>query len=194
MVVPVNEVIHVEEQSSDVIHSFYVADFLYKRDVIPGRFNNFDFTPEKEGVYRGQCAEFCGLLHNKMTFTVKVTSRPEYEKWVEEQKAAEAKRLEECGDPATDVKIIAKNVAFNRSCFSLPVGQPFKIEFDNEDPGVAHNVAIYKDKSAKDKLLDYPPFAGVATKTEEGTPITPAGEYFFRCDVHPSMNGTVLVK
>ena len=68
MVVPVGEPVHVTLTSPDVVHSFYVPIFLFKRDAIPGRPNTFEFTVEEEGTYRGQCAEFCGVNHDRMTF------------------------------------------------------------------------------------------------------------------------------
>ena len=87
MVVPVGEPVHVTLTSPDVIHSFYVPIFLFKRDAIPGRPNTFEFTVEVEGTYRGQCAEFCGVNHDRMTFAVRAVPRAEYEAWLAEQRA-----------------------------------------------------------------------------------------------------------
>jgi cytochrome c oxidase subunit 2 len=87
MVVPVGEPVHVTLTSPDVIHSFYVPIFLFKRDAIPGRPNTFEFTVEEEGTYRGQCAEFCGVNHDRMTFSVRAVPRAEYEAWLSEQRA-----------------------------------------------------------------------------------------------------------
>ena len=56
--------------------------FLFKRDVIPTITNQFDIHVEKAGAYRGYCAEFCGLDHARMTFTVRAVSRAEYDDWV----------------------------------------------------------------------------------------------------------------
>lgn len=82
MVVPVGEPIHVTLTSPDVIHSFYVPAFLFKRDAIPGRPNQFEFTVEREGSYGGQCAEFCGINHDRMELTVRAVSRSAYQDWV----------------------------------------------------------------------------------------------------------------
>jgi cytochrome c oxidase subunit II len=87
MVVPVGEPVHVTLTSPDVIHSFYVPVFLFKRDAIPGRPNTFEFTVEEEGTYRGQCAEFCGVNHDRMTFAVKAVQRADYETWLAAQRA-----------------------------------------------------------------------------------------------------------
>jgi cytochrome c oxidase subunit 2 len=86
MVVPVGEPVHVTLTSPDVIHSFYVPIFLFKRDAIPGRPNTFEFTVEEEGTYGGQCAEFCGVNHDRMTFSVRAVPRAEYEAWLSEQR------------------------------------------------------------------------------------------------------------
>lgn len=82
VVLPVGEPVRVTLTSADVIHAFFVPQFLFKRDAIPGRTTDFDFTIQDPGTYRGQCAEFCGLLHSKMLFTVKAVSRAEFEAWL----------------------------------------------------------------------------------------------------------------
>lgn len=195
MVVPVEEPIRVTLKAADVIHSFYVRAFNFKRDLIPGRTNEFDFVAEETGTFDGQCAEFCGLLHNKMTFTVRVVERSEFEQWVLDQKEAERKRLEACGAPQDRVAIVAKGIAFDKFCIALPAGKDYEIEFDNQDANVAHNVAIYKTEAAdpKDVLLPGQIFNGIAKRTYEAT-APEAGDYFFRCDVHPIMSGTVIVR
>lgn len=76
---PVNEPISFNLTSPDVVHSFWVPAFYFKRDVIPGRPSSFDLTPTKAGTFAGRCAELCGLYHSRMTFTVKVVSRGEYD-------------------------------------------------------------------------------------------------------------------
>ena len=68
-------------RSKDVIHAFYVPKFLFKRDVVPGRENNFDFTidpADANQTFRGQCAEFCGTFHSTMLFTVKALSPADF--------------------------------------------------------------------------------------------------------------------
>ncbi len=55
-----------------MIHAFWVPGFLFKRDAIPGRTTEFDLSPSVDGTYRGVCAEFCGLNHSYMVFTVNV--------------------------------------------------------------------------------------------------------------------------
>ncbi|MGC8921361.1 cytochrome c oxidase subunit II [Streptomyces sp. PG2] len=65
--------------SRDVIHSFWVLPFLMKQDVIPGHTNAFQVTPNKEGTYRGKCAELCGVDHSRMLFNVKIVSPERYQ-------------------------------------------------------------------------------------------------------------------
>jgi cytochrome c oxidase subunit 2 len=76
---PVNEPVKFNLTSPDVIHSFWVPAFYFKRDVIPGRPTSFEVTPTRTGSFAGKCAELCGLYHSRMTFTVRVVSRAEYD-------------------------------------------------------------------------------------------------------------------
>jgi len=85
LVLPVNERIEFKLISNDVIHSFYIPEFLYKLDVIPGRDNRFVVTTRETGTFSGQCAELCGVDHALMRFTVEVVERDEFDAWVAEQ-------------------------------------------------------------------------------------------------------------
>ena len=76
---PVNERVRFSLTSPDVIHSFWVPNWLFKMDVVPGRVNQFEVTPTKEGEFVGRCAELCGVDHAYMLFHVKVVSAAEYE-------------------------------------------------------------------------------------------------------------------
>ena len=91
MVVPVGEPVRLTLVSNDVIHSFYVPQFLIKRDLIPfpesETPNTLEFTVTEVGTYHGQCAEFCGNLHAQMTFSVQAMSRADYDKWLADAKA-----------------------------------------------------------------------------------------------------------
>src|SRR5690349_12847249 len=82
LVLPVNEVVRFDLNSPDVIHSFWVAGFHYKEDVIPGKTNTFTLTPTREGTYAGKCAELCGVYHSRMLFNVKIVSKTEYDDYV----------------------------------------------------------------------------------------------------------------
>lgn len=76
---PVDESVRFRLRSPDVIHSFWVPEFYFKMDVVPGQKNHFDMTPTREGVFTGRCAELCGLYHSRMIFKVHVVSRAEYD-------------------------------------------------------------------------------------------------------------------
>ena len=82
LVLPVGERIRFTETSPDVIHSFYVPVFLFKRDVIPGRANTFEVTITKPGVYVGRCAELCGEKHSAMNFKVRAVTPDQYRAYV----------------------------------------------------------------------------------------------------------------
>lgn len=79
---PVNKPVRIQLDSADVIHSFWVPEFYFKLDVIPGRTNTFDVTPTKEGVFLGKCAELCGTYHAAMVFNVHVVSEAEYNQYL----------------------------------------------------------------------------------------------------------------
>ena len=87
-VIPVGEPVEFRLKSNDVIHAFYIPNFLYKLDVVPGRDNRFVITALETGEFTGQCAELCGLNHALMRFHVRVVERDEFDKWVAEQVAA----------------------------------------------------------------------------------------------------------
>ena len=82
MAMPINETVRIRLHAVDVIHSFYVPQFLYKLDAVPGRVNEFDVRVTNPGTYGGQCAEFCGLQHTQMLFTVDAMTRAEFDTWV----------------------------------------------------------------------------------------------------------------
>lgn len=83
LVLPVDEKVRFELTSPDVIHSFWVPSFLFKMDVIPGKTNAFELTPDKIGTFAGKCAELCGTYHSQMLFNVKVVERAEFDAYIE---------------------------------------------------------------------------------------------------------------
>jgi cytochrome c oxidase subunit II len=82
LVLPVGKTVRIEEESDDVIHSFWVIDFLFKRDVIPGLANKFEVTIERPGAYVGRCAELCGTYHSEMNFEVRAVSWEKYQAYL----------------------------------------------------------------------------------------------------------------
>jgi len=83
MYLPVGKTVALDIESRDVAHSFWVPDFLYKKDMIPGKTNHMYFTPLKEGTYMGKCAELCGEYHSLMLLKVKVVSQSEYDAYIQ---------------------------------------------------------------------------------------------------------------
>ncbi len=94
------------------------------------------------------------------------------------------------GGPPT---IVAKSLAFDTDTLSLPADAESPLVFDNEDPGTQHNLSIYTDDTVTDQLFEGELVTGVAEQTYTIPPLA-AGEYYFRCDVHTNMNGTVVVE
>jgi cytochrome c oxidase subunit II len=90
MVVPVGKKIRVLTTAADVIHAWYVPALGVKQDAIPGFVRDTWFRAEKEGVYRGQCAELCGKDHGYMPIVVEVVSQEKYAAWVADTKKAMA--------------------------------------------------------------------------------------------------------
>ncbi|MHB1172672.1 MAG: aa3-type cytochrome oxidase subunit II [Lacisediminihabitans sp.] len=80
---PVNKSVEIKIESRDVAHSFWIVDFLYKKDNIPGKDNYMYFTPTKIGTYHGKCAELCGEYHSLMLFEVKVVPQEEYDNYIQ---------------------------------------------------------------------------------------------------------------
>ncbi len=97
LVLPVGKKIRIMTTASDVIHAWWVPDLGWKRDAIPGFINDNWTVKNKEGVYRGQCAEICGKGHGYMPIVVKAVPEKEYTAWVQETKLA-LKSKKESGD------------------------------------------------------------------------------------------------
>jgi len=97
LVVPVGKKIRMLTTATDVIHSWWVPALAVKQDAIPGYVRDTWFKAEKEGIYRGQCAELCGKDHAFMPIVVEVVSAEKYTQWVESQKQQMAAAADESG-------------------------------------------------------------------------------------------------
>ncbi|MCJ9669656.1 MULTISPECIES: cytochrome c oxidase subunit II [unclassified Neorhizobium] len=84
--IPVGKEVRVRLESTDVIHSFWVPSLGGKQDLVPGRENLLTLRAERPGVYRGQCAEFCGLQHSHMAFFVIAEEEESYRQWAATQR------------------------------------------------------------------------------------------------------------
>lgn len=83
MVLPVNKPALITLEARDVIHSFWVAEWGPKQDLVPGMTTSLHVTPTKVGEFQLKCAELCGLSHWSMAATVRVVSEEEYTAWMD---------------------------------------------------------------------------------------------------------------
>jgi len=118
LVVPIDKKIRFLFTSNDVIHAWWVPDLAVKKDAVPGFINESWTRINEPGVYRGQCAELCGKHHGFMPIEVKAVTEPEYQAWLQEQKAgklavAAAAQQEWTMDALmeTGIKVYEKNCA-----------------------------------------------------------------------------------
>jgi cytochrome c oxidase subunit 2 len=200
---PVGEPIHFELETSDVIHSFYVPAWLFKRDLIPGLHNTFDTTIQPRFVnqmFHGQCAELCGDNHNEMQFEVQTMSVGEFQSWLATTAKQQASQGG-CSPNGTQLTIAAvPTIKFDTDCLAAPANQAFTIQFDNKDnAGIPHNVEIYtKDPTQGGTRLGGATDAGDAVTAPGSTTYQvdglDPGTYYFQCDIHPVMNGQFVVK
>lgn len=107
--VPVGRRVRVLLRTDDVIHSFWVPGLHGKTDMIPGRTNVMWLQADSAGVYRGQCAEFCGVQHAKMAFVVVADPPAEYERWL-------ARQREPAALPATAAGVRAQEAFLQSGC------------------------------------------------------------------------------
>jgi cytochrome c oxidase subunit 2 len=182
MAVPVGKKVYVTLRSGDVIHAWYVPRFLFKRDVVPGQENHFEFTVNEDEAgqtFHGQCAELCGTGHRVMLFSVVAMSQPDFDAWL--------------GAPV--LALGAKDIAYDKHELEAAANAPFVINFKNDDPStITHDVDI---KDAGGAVVgNQEPIAGGTSKQYAFEPL-PAGTYQFFCSVHPGvpgMTGTLTVK
>jgi cytochrome c oxidase subunit 2 len=88
LVLPAGKKVRFVITANDVIHAWWVPEFGWKKDAIPGFINEAWTRIDAPGIYRGQCAELCGRDHGFMPIVVEVKSEADYAKWVEERKVA----------------------------------------------------------------------------------------------------------
>lgn len=97
---PVGKTVRLELTSDNVIHSFWVPRLSGKRDLVPGRTQSIWFTPEKAGMYYGQCAELCGASHALMKFRVIVDEPGDFAQWAANERSAVAGSMTDPGPAA----------------------------------------------------------------------------------------------
>jgi cytochrome c oxidase subunit 2 len=197
---PVGKNVQFILESPDVIHAFYVPQFLFKRDVIPGQVNKFQVTVDPSeatdghpAIYRGQCAELCGTGHRTMLFNVIAMSPGDFQTWLDALVAKNNATPAPAPSGAAVLKVTAKDITFDTKSLDAPANAPFVIDFKNDDPaGIPHNIEI-RDASGK-VLQDQPTIDGGTSTTYNYTAL-PAGTYTFICKIHPipNMTGTLTV-
>ena len=121
LVLPTNKRVRFLHTASDVLHAWWVPAIVYKKDSIPGYINETWTNIQKEGIYRGQCAEICGTGHAFMPIVVEAISPDKYEAWKAEKKAAMAASAAEASADKTwtNAELMAKGEKlYNTNCSS----------------------------------------------------------------------------
>ncbi len=88
LVLPTNKKVRFLTTSDDVIHSWWIPDFAVKQDAVPGFINEAWTRVDEPGLFRGQCAEFCGKDHAFMPIVVEVQAEADFDQWLEDQRLA----------------------------------------------------------------------------------------------------------
>ncbi len=179
--------IHFDNKDSGTQHNIAVfpseselTNPLFRGDLVTGP-NTADYTvgPLKAGDYFFHCD-----VHPTMNGTFKVVAGGEA--------GGEAGGG---GGGGVTTQVTASGIAFDTDEIDLAAGQKTQLTFENKDAGVSHNIAIYPSESAltPDQALFQGEVVTGPTKTTYTIPALDAGTYYFHCDIHPTMNGTVVV-
>ena len=107
--IPVGVPVVLKAMSSDVIHSFWVPNLMGKRDLIPGIVTNTWIQADEPGMYRGQCAEFCGHQHAHMALEVVAEPMDKFQQWIQHQR-------EPAQEPSTDEQKRGRDVFMQSTC------------------------------------------------------------------------------
>jgi cytochrome c oxidase subunit 2 len=114
LVIPINKKVRFLVTSNDVIHAWWVPDFAVKKDAIPGFINETWTRVEEPGIYRGQCAELCGIDHGFMPIVVHAVEQDEYDAWyAERQESARVTR-----EMANNVVTLEESLAMGQDVYT----------------------------------------------------------------------------
>jgi cytochrome c oxidase subunit 2 len=193
MAVPVGKRVQVTLDSGDVIHAWYVPRFLFKRDVVPGQTNRFEFTVNAEEAgqtFNGQCAELCGTGHRVMLFSVVAMTASEFDAWLAKLVEVENATPPPAPSGAPVEQVTALNIAFDKKELTVPANAPFVIDFKNDDPAtITHDIDIY-GADGTTVVANQEPIAGGTERQYQYEPLA-AGTYQFFCSVHPGVPGMI---
>jgi len=199
LVADVPSTITFENRDAGVQHNIAIytdstlAEELFNGELITGPDTvQYPIPPLAVGEYYFQC-----VVHPAMNGTVVVSAEgggepPVGETAPLEPTGATGGEPPSAGGVAEPSTVVAQNVAFDTNTIALPAGQLATITFDNRDAGVQHNIMITTDDTLTTVLFNGELITGPATIEYQIPPID-AGEYYFLCLVHPTMNGTVTV-
>ena len=107
--IPVGEPVQIVGSSADVIHSFWIPNLSGKKDLIPGHATAMWLQADKPGIYRGQCAEFCGHQHAKMAVLVMAEARPQFNSWYNSQ-------LQPAAPPSDSMSKAGEKIFMSKGC------------------------------------------------------------------------------
>jgi cytochrome c oxidase subunit 2 len=107
--VPVGETVLLRLATRDVIHSLWIPNLFGKRDLIPGRVNKIYIAADRPGVFRAQCAEYCGMQHAHMAMVIVAESHEKYEQWKSHQQTG-------ANDPMTPAQKHGRDVFLGMPC------------------------------------------------------------------------------
>jgi len=201
LVAGVPSTVTLDNRDVDVQHNIAIytdsslSEELFNGELVTGPGTaEYQVPPLEAGEYYFQC-----IVHPNMNGAVVVSAGgvdggepPTGETAPVEPTGATGGEPPSAGGVAEPSTVVAQNLAFDTGTITLPSGQPSTIAFDNRDAGVQHNIVIATDSSLTTQLFNGELVTGPVT-VEYQIPPLEAGEYYFLCLVHPTMNGSVTV-
>jgi heme/copper-type cytochrome/quinol oxidase subunit 2 len=164
---------------------------------VPGRTNEFDIKFDQVGTFAGQCAEFCGLNHADMHFTVQAMSRADFDAWITQAQQVPTPGPSQPAPPsgAQTLQVTAVGVTqgFNPNTLTLTANQPWTIQLTNADAAAPHDFSVRRANADGSDFLGDPDAQGGGSATYNPPPLA-AGDYEFFCSIHPNMKGTLHVQ
>ena len=130
LVLPIKKRIRFLTTSNDVIHSWWVPDLGFKRDAMPGFINEAWAYIEKPGIYRGQCAELCGVNHAYMPIVVRAVPQAEYDQWVAKQR----KKIQDEKEAASSAWTKDKLMKFGKAAYDKYCAACHKVDGTGQPP------------------------------------------------------------